>query len=93
MNRIIRDRWIAALRSGEYQQGRELLRTKDGTFCCLGVLCVVENEDIGPDRGYLDDEFRQAIDLSSEQESILIDMNDKDHRTFGEIADYIEGAM
>ena len=30
--------WVAALRSGEYPQGRDGLRTEDG-YCCLGVVC------------------------------------------------------
>jgi hypothetical protein len=38
------DAWIAALRSGEYPQGRSVLR-RDGPwqdkFCCLGVLCEI----------------------------------------------------
>lgn len=33
--------WVAALRSGEYKQGRSCLRSADGTFCCLGVACDV----------------------------------------------------
>lgn len=33
------DKWLNALESGEYQQGRGKLRTKDNKFCCLGVLC------------------------------------------------------
>lgn len=33
--------WIAALRSGQYQQGQMRLRNSDG-FCCLGVLCDLE---------------------------------------------------
>ena len=33
------NKWIDALESGEYQQGRGKLRTKDNKFCCLGVLC------------------------------------------------------
>lgn len=38
MNQSIKARWVAALRSGEYAQGRRFLR--DGaTFCCLGILC------------------------------------------------------
>lgn len=32
-------RWIAALRSGKYKQGRHYLRSKTDHFCCLGVLC------------------------------------------------------
>jgi hypothetical protein len=30
--------WVAALRSGDYKQGREVLRDGD-EFCCLGVAC------------------------------------------------------
>lgn len=38
MNEEIKAQWTAALRSGEYEQGREYL-SSDGKFCCLGVLC------------------------------------------------------
>ena len=31
-------RWVAALRSGEFKQGRGVLRVGD-LFCCLGVSC------------------------------------------------------
>jgi hypothetical protein len=37
MNASIKQSWIQALRSGEYQQGRESL-CNNGKFCCLGVL-------------------------------------------------------
>lgn len=33
-------KWIAALRSGEYLQGRGTLR-RGSQYCCLGVLCKV----------------------------------------------------
>lgn len=39
MNKKIKAQWIAALKSGEYKQGKNKLRTKVGSFCCLGVLC------------------------------------------------------
>jgi hypothetical protein len=29
--------WLAALRSGEYKQGRMAMKNPDGSFCCLGV--------------------------------------------------------
>lgn len=58
MNPEIRDRWEAALRSGEYQQGRGQLgrypeEDLDGrhvdtarpAFCCLGVLCELAVAD------------------------------------------------
>ena len=38
MNPQIKQKWVSALRSGEYQQTQERLRKEDG-FCCLGVLC------------------------------------------------------
>lgn len=41
-----KDKWIAALRSGQYQQGRSLLCAirDDGskTYCCLGVLAELD---------------------------------------------------
>jgi hypothetical protein len=42
MNAVIKQRWLAALRSGEYKQGQHALRSDDGDerrYCCLGVLC------------------------------------------------------
>ena len=38
MNSQVKEKWVAALRSGEYQQGINSLRSNQG-FCCLGVLC------------------------------------------------------
>jgi hypothetical protein len=39
MNQDIKQRWVDALRSGEYEQGKECLHdSSDNTFCCLGVL-------------------------------------------------------
>lgn len=40
MNPEIKQQWIAALRSGEYKQGKRVLHNVDeNTYCCLGVLC------------------------------------------------------
>lgn len=47
MRRSIKNRWVAALRSGEYQQGQGYLcqvthpnTPEEGKrYCCLGVLC------------------------------------------------------
>ena len=38
MNPEVKQKWIGALRSGEYEQGNDKLRTVSG-YCCLGVLC------------------------------------------------------
>lgn len=37
MKQEIKDKWVGALRSGEYQQGKGALQ-RDGKFCCLGIL-------------------------------------------------------
>ena len=43
MNKEVKQQWVAALRSGEYKQGKNALRRQyegeDAEFCCLGVLC------------------------------------------------------
>lgn len=39
MNAEIKAKWIEALRSGKYEQGRGRLRSEDNKYCCLGVLC------------------------------------------------------
>lgn len=41
------EKWVAALRSGEYKQGRDMLLSKKCEYCCLGVagkLCDVPDE-------------------------------------------------
>jgi hypothetical protein len=42
----VKAKWVAALKSGEYVQGRSRLRTGD-TFCCLGVLCDLHSKATG----------------------------------------------
>lgn len=44
MTKIHKDRirkWVKALRSGKYKQGRKALRTRRGNYCCLGVACDI----------------------------------------------------
>ena len=38
MNKEVKEKWLAALRSGEYKQGRGKLCSLDKEYCCLGVL-------------------------------------------------------
>lgn len=42
MNPEVKARWVAALRSGEYKQGKCALRRGD-RYCCLGVLCDLQD--------------------------------------------------
>jgi hypothetical protein len=44
MNPKVKQKWIDALRSGEYVQGKEKLRSVSG-YCCLGVLCDIYAEE------------------------------------------------
>lgn len=41
------DKWVEALRSGEYAQGRMALRTHS-SYCCLGVLCDIAGATFEP---------------------------------------------
>lgn len=50
MKKETKDKWIAALRSGEYQQADRKLKNGSG-FCCLGVLACVTGLEISPDGG------------------------------------------
>lgn len=43
------DKWLAALRSGEYKQTPGVLRSLDGGYCCLGVLQHVLDGKVTPD--------------------------------------------
>lgn len=39
MHAELKQKWVEALRSGQYTQGKGVLRTGADRFCCLGVLC------------------------------------------------------
>lgn len=43
----MKDKWVAALRSGKYQQGQHELKSCTDKFCCLGVLCDVKGLPYG----------------------------------------------
>lgn len=55
MKKEVMEKWVAALRSGEYQQIDGRLRSfepdVDGkySYCCLGVLCDLHRKEITPD--------------------------------------------
>ena len=73
MNRDIAQRWVDALRSGDYEQGKERLARKgeDGKtkFCCLGVLCEIAVADGIVERKWYDgdeDTYYQTVDASDD---------------------------
>ena len=91
-------KWVAALRSGDYEQGRGSLQRGD-KYCCLGVACVVAEIN-----GVSVTKFEGEIDGGglwsqkavkdwvglSDKEGRLISANDRDEWSFAEIADLIE---
>lgn len=105
MKADIRTKWLEALRSGRYQQGRGWLKFKDGDgerYCCLGVLCEVAGRKLVPSKdgatftveGAANAQFPPS-DLCKEvmlPDLIvrkLVSMNDHDN-SFEDIAKYIE---
>lgn len=47
MKEEIRSKWINALLSGKYKQGRYSLHPSEGRYCCLGVLCDLYRKETG----------------------------------------------
>ena len=90
--------WVEALRSGEYDQTCEQLRTEGG-FCCLGVACDISRlSEWKKIKGFF--EYDHSINvppytvqkwagLTDPDIHHLIHMNDTG-KTFYDIADYIE---
>lgn len=98
MNRELRDKWTAALRSGEYAQATgTLYREIAPAYCCLGVLCVVAGlprEDIEgySTLGKIDrlGMLNSDINIADNLETQLVSMNDSPGYPFSKIADWIE---
>ena len=55
MNQSVKEKWITALRSGEYKQTDGRLRQGD-CYCCLGVLTDLYNKDNQNDHHYWHEE-------------------------------------
>lgn len=52
MNKKLKAKWVAALRSGEYRQTTGCLKEGD-CYCCLGVLAEVAGKRIRPEQCFL----------------------------------------
>lgn len=89
--------WVAALRSGDYEQYRGgSMCNRDGTkFCCLGVARIifgVPKENVNG-RGCYNEGLPEILLGYADGGSVaekLVSMNDLDGKSFSEIADYIE---
>ena len=91
MKKAVVEAWLLGLRSGKYQQTRDQLHNDPNqlecatAFCCIGVLGVVNGM-----KGYLDTYDVVNAQGIREYQDKLIDMNDQHHKSFLEIADWIE---
>lgn len=104
MKQDIKERWVAALRSGEYKQGDGQLRCisdSSSSHCCLGVLTdlaardgvVAWGKEAHSDLGFAPEPVAQWAGLPAwhdedVQEHLAV-MNDSGE-PFTTIADYIE---
>ena len=94
MDKELKAKWVKALRSGKYEQGRTHLH-RDGHYCCLGVLLDVagapREEWDGACLAPFCDDLRDKY-LEFKTASKLAEMNDSGD-TFAEIANYIEANL
>jgi len=95
MNAELKAKWIEALRSGRYKQGRGFLRNANDEFCCLGVLCDI----VDPSRWEKNGNKACAWDglrmyppdyLEPSMTRQYPHMNDVQKLSFNEIADFVE---
>lgn len=100
MNKELRDKWVAALRSGEYPQTQQHLKDACG-YCCLGVLLDIDDpigwEAKNPRTTFF--EHRKGVEcelpvgaygMDHKTQSLLVRMNDTENASFARIADWIE---
>lgn len=106
MDKTIKAKWIATLRSGNYEQGTGRLRDIDNRCCCVGVLCDIidpagwKRQDQGYSHrgdGLMSFDVLRKVGIVEEGARKIASMNDgTDYRTsnkkhsFPEIADYID---
>lgn len=59
MHKIVADKLVGALRSGEYEQAKGRLKTEDG-YCCLGVLCdIYRTENADQNGRWVETDYRE----------------------------------
>lgn len=102
----LRVEWITALRSGKYKQGKGQLKTTDGFYCCLGVLCEIVGimDESGYAKisgeiasGFLPDTLAAHVGVNSAHQLRLATINDgkdleveQQCKGFDDIADLLE---
>lgn len=93
--------WIAALRSGKYEQGNGWLNAGN-KFCCIGVLAeaaIAHHPELQQCKGLTANGAAYfghsavlscEVGLTRQQSSKLMELNDVAKLSFSEIADWIE---
>lgn len=92
-------KWVEALRSGEYEQGKRFLKADDA-YCCLGVACIAFGIPVPSSAARLPEpvqfgmKFHSAYGLLKgdklDGELRLDFANDYANSTFERIADFVE---
>lgn len=89
MNKEIKERWIEALESGKYPQGRGALRrtrpnASADEFCCLGVLCDIMEPEMwtGDGDGY----WQHYIGYAGIPATVVLDEAELDYHDATELA-------
>lgn len=88
----LKAKWVAALRSGTYQQTQHQLKDDVG-FCCLGVLCDIQGADfdaIRKEYGTLSLSANPAKYFSGVPHTEKLSTMNDEGVSFSEIAGYIE---
>lgn len=94
-------KWVKALRSGKFKQGTgTLFKETENSYCCLGVLCAINELDLYGDLLYSGQS--ESLGMSSDNGKLpkkykgkgrevdsLADLNDEG-RSFKQIANIIE---
>ena len=75
MDPVLKKKWVVALRSGKYEQGKEALRNGD-KYCCLGVLCEIETGAKPNKVPFPSNARKERLGLTSKECDTLAEFND-----------------
>jgi hypothetical protein len=90
MDNELKGRWVRALKSTHYAQGKKALRSENDKWCCLGVLCNIIDPDSWEQRpgdglghplaiksgNYLNEKGLCVTGLTEDQMHVLARLND-----------------
>lgn len=94
MNQELKDKWVAALNSGEYKQTHESELKKEVSdgfeFCALGVLAEIMGVN---EAGNPYQQMKDNAGLTDMQVKSVWHLNDVQELEFSQIADYINTSL